>query len=362
MWNWKNRWEINVFSELQFNRNFLERDPLDSKIILAPERKSNTVAVELLNDIVENALDSVLTVEDGTKNVCMVGDVDQYTPRAAKLTDLYDVSSDIRSRKILTSTEEEVKKFIGELSSPSTKGTGDQLVENEEIIAKKKSFTFSSRNFNVEKKTRLTDLVRNSKSLFSKFLSNEPKSKDTEWEEHNEEFVKSIELNQMNKKEKKSTDQNAQSITPSHSEEIIRIPDETGMENINLNAIKGETVEQGYEIEMDRIQKSMTFPIASCSKIQSADHEGKEAVKEKKKWNFGSKIVNYIKKKASKRDITKSEVWIWFIYFIRLIENKIIGIYVGIDFIEFHHNYDFFSFGVEFYDYDIESMDFNSKE
>lgn len=262
----------------------------------------------MLNDIVENALDSVLTVEDGTKNVCMVGDVDQYTPRAAKLTDLYDVSSDIRSRKILTSTEEEVKKFIGELSSPSTKGTGDQLVENEEIIAKKKSFTFSSRNFNVEKKTRLTDLVRNSKSLFSKFLSNEPKSKDTEWEEHNEEFVKSIELNQMNKKEKKSTDQNAQSITPSHSEEIIRIPDETGMENINLNAIKGETVEQGYEIEMDRIQKSMTFPIASCSKIQSADHEGKEAVKEKKKWNFGSKIVNYIKKKASKRDITKSEV------------------------------------------------------
>ncbi|XP_044756536.1 uncharacterized protein LOC123315053 [Coccinella septempunctata] len=289
----------------------IEKDPLDSKNILTAERKSNTVAVELLNDIVENALDSVLTDEGGTRNVCMVGDiVDQFTPRATKLTDLYDTSSDIKNRKILTSTEEEVKKFIGEISSPSTKGTGDQLGESEEIVAKKKSFTFSSRNFTLEKKTRLTDLVKNSKSLISKFLSIETKSKDSEWEEHSEEFVKCIELDQINAKEKRRTlkDQNIRSVTPSHSGEMIRIPDETGMENINLKDIKGTAAEQSFEVEMDHVQKSMTFPIASCSKIPSTEHEGKESLKDKKKWSLGSRIVNYIKKRTSKRDVTKSEV------------------------------------------------------
>ncbi|XP_045465496.1 uncharacterized protein LOC123674610 [Harmonia axyridis] len=283
----------------------IEKDPLDSKNLLATEKKSNTVAVELLNDIVENALDSVLNEEDEKRKLCMVGDiVDQYTPRATKVTDLFDIPSDIKNREILTSTEEEVKKLIGEISSPSTKGTGDQLVENEEIIAKKKSFSFSSRNFTLEKKTRLTDLVKNSKSLISKFLSNESKPKDSEWEEHSEEFVKCVELGQMNKKEEKKNtcDQNIRSVTPSHSGEMIRIPDESGMENINL---KDQIVDQKYDLEMDHIQKSMTFPIASCSKLPTSEHDGKEMVKDRKKWNLGSKIVNYIKKKASKRDISE---------------------------------------------------------
>ncbi|KAK9881079.1 hypothetical protein WA026_014423 [Henosepilachna vigintioctopunctata] len=272
------------------------------------DQNSNVVALEVLNDIVETALDSATSKEDqALRNFRMVGDiVDQYTPRATKITDLCDNSMEKKSEKHLTPAEEEVKKLIGEITSPSSKGTGDQLQENEEVITKKKSFPFSSRNFHLEKKTRLTDLVRTSKSLISKFLSNE-NTKSNEWEEKNEEFVNSVDFGSQPEDRLKVSVENGQALTSSNSEEMVKIPDERNMENINLKDFRdrGTDPGSGFE-EIDYIQKSMTFPIASCSRIPESHCDTKEG-KERKKWNLGSKIVDYIKKKTSRRDITKTE-------------------------------------------------------
>ncbi|KAL3278202.1 hypothetical protein HHI36_013541 [Cryptolaemus montrouzieri] len=176
----------------------IDKDPLDAKNVLKFDTNSNNVALEVLNDIVENALDSAMYKEDqALRNFRMVGDImDPYTPRSTKITELSDTP--LTKNQKLTPTEEEVKKFIGEINSPTPKGT-----------------------------------------------------------------------------------------------------DDGEMENINLKDVPGNE-------DLDYIQKSLTFPIASCSRIPVLQQD--KDCKERKKWNFGAKLVNYIKKKASRRDMTKSEV------------------------------------------------------
>lgn len=252
---------------------------LESECLLDTNKKSNTIAFEVVQNIVENALDVASDFKQET-----IGDiVNQYTPRCMK-----DFNE--KSQKKLTPTEEEVKKFIGEFnSSPPSKGVGDQLLPSKEVLPKKKSFTLPGKHFSLERKARLTDLVKNSKSLISRFLNQDTiKQTENEWEEKNEQFLKSIELNSITPSSSLKRKEKESSI----DEEFLEIPNETLMDNIDLS--KGD------------------FPLASCSRFSSSQPDlqkvQQEQTKERKKWNIKAKIVNYIRKKSIlRKETAKSE-------------------------------------------------------
>lgn len=206
----------------------------------------------------------------------------------------------------LSSTFQDVKTAENLQSSETItckrplKGLGDQLKAEEDAINEEQI-----RHPPVEKKNRLTDLVKNSKQILSKLILNESSHR---MEMNTEKLIRVVDLDtQENRyKLKQIIDPENVPLPPSDSCEILnKLGDENKMEEIEL-------ANSSLKNDIEEIRaKTMTFPLAGPSGPSSSFLGRYRTLKfpndlKHKKWNFGTKIINYIKKKGlSKRGETK---------------------------------------------------------
>ncbi|KAJ8954992.1 hypothetical protein NQ318_000424 [Aromia moschata] len=247
------------------------------------------IATELVAEIIENALD-IVEDSDERKSTTVVGDIlDSLTKKFDKEMEMMEDSAKFDDKE--------------ECCSLPLKGLGDQLNADKEIIRVETSV----RHPPVEKRNRLTDLVKNSKHILAKLILNESKEALAA---KNEEVIRVVELDsgdQPFKIDRKILPENIP-LPRDDSKEIL---EEDQAENEKMDEI--ELVEpndneggKGEEVH----KKTMTFPMdgrsgkamglaARCRTLKFPQEL------KKKKWNIGSKLINYIRKHHKKEDKEK---------------------------------------------------------
>lgn len=238
------------------------------------------VASELVSEILENALDIVEECEQ-EKSTRVVGDI------------LETLANRFQEMNISEENKNSPKQSCEkEGSFPLLKGVGDQLEGEEEVLQEENSNKFPP----VEKKNRLTDLVKNSKHVLAKLILNERKES---FEKKNEKVIRVVDLEsgEPSYKVRRSIIPENIPLPKNDSREILgdTIPEET-MDEIQLYG----STEKQCEGKGD-VYKTMTFPLASGSgrnlSLAARCRTLKFPVElKKKKWNIGAKIINYIRK------------------------------------------------------------------
>ncbi|KAJ8920461.1 hypothetical protein NQ315_005329 [Exocentrus adspersus] len=249
------------------------------------------MSCEVLEKI-ENALDIVEECEQET-SVKIVGDI------------LENLANKFQEMNI--SEDKSLTKFTCEKQGVlPLKGTGDQLKGDDEVVEDDR------RHPRVEKKNRLTDLVKNSKHVLAKLILNEHKeSTESMKNEKVEKVLRVVDLDigEPSFKSRKKIHPENIPLPRSDSREILQspIPEET-MDEIQLYGSPDDKCAGKGDI----CQKTMTFPLASGSAKSLTLAERCRTLKfpmelKKKKWNIGSKIVNYIRK-HKKGDVSNGSV------------------------------------------------------
>lgn len=188
------------------------------------------------------------------------------------------------------------------VSNKLMKGLGDQLKPFEGILTEE-----VIKHPPVEKKNRLTDLVKNSKQILSKLILSE---NIQEPDIKNEKILRVVDLDSKEKQYKAKVKLQPEkiSIPPCESSEILR--NESEANEVKPNQDKMEEVElasTSYSSDIEEIRaKTMTFPMAGPSEPVSSLMRRYRTLKfpndiRHKKWNIGSKIINFIKKKGQQR-------------------------------------------------------------
>lgn len=189
------------------------------------------------------------------------------------------------------------------LCDRSLKGVGDQLATEKDSISEE-----PLRLPPVEKKNRLTDLVKNSKQILSKLILNES---NHHIEAKNEKLLRVIDLDSKENKYKKkhSIKPEIVPLPPCDSSEILTKPEDQENEGCQYED-KMEEVElasTSFKSNTEEIRaKTMTFPLAGPSGTSSSLFARYRTLKfpndlKQKKWSIGSKLMNYIKKKGQNR-------------------------------------------------------------
>ena len=181
--------------------------------------------------------------------------------------------------------DDEIKQIIKEMKYPPeqksiicTQGVGDQLGDKTEVAPDRVLAEPVKRN-TLERKNRLTNLVRNSKQMLSKLVAaeNENEVRMTKSEEIHEKLLKVIDL---------EGDEHFVEPGSSGASGILHMPFEAGMDMVDLRSsgpFEGE--------EASGTDATVVVDDSSVSKI-----EKKGLGAHKKKWNFGAKIMRYIKR------------------------------------------------------------------
>lgn len=237
------------------------------------------VATELVSEILDNALDIVEECEQ-EKSAKVVGDI------------LESLASRFQEMNISEENKNSSKPPCEKGGShPLLKGVGDQL-EGDEVVQEGSSTKYPP----VEKKNRLTDLVKNSKHVLAKLILNERREA---FEAMNEKVIRVVDLDngEASFKVRRSIIPENIPLPRSDSREILEetIIEET-MDEIQLYASSEKQCEGKGDV-----YKTMTFPLASGSgknlSLAARCRTLKFPVElKKKKWNIGSKIINYIRK------------------------------------------------------------------
>lgn len=240
----------------------------------------DNLASELVVEILDNALDVVNDFEE--KIYTLGGDI---------MDALSCKFQDINLSEIHNSPENIVSKR-------PLKGVGDQLKPVDSVCEA------SVKLPPVEKKSRLTDLVKNSKQILSKLILSES---NQHIDVNNEHVLRVV-----------NPDLRDNTTKLSQSEKTEKVPSEVLQEtaDTSCNDVDGEKME---EIDLDHHTssvtnsaeeiraKTMTFPLAGPSGPTSRLFARYRTLKfpndlKHKKWNIGTKIINYIKKKGHKSD------------------------------------------------------------
>lgn len=183
--------------------------------------------------------------------------------------------------------DDEIKRIIKEMKYPPeqksiicTQGVGDQLGDKLEVTPDKILAEPVKRN-TLERKNRLTNLVRNSKQMLAKFVTNDNENelRMAKSEEVHERLLKVIDL---------EGDDHSNFAEPGSSSDtgILQMPPEAVMDMVDLEP----NIHKEGDVEIEKIDKEM----AGCSITKM---ENTKCVNvNKKKWNIGAKIMKYIKR------------------------------------------------------------------
>lgn len=181
------------------------------------------------------------------------------------------------------------------------KGIGDQLANRSGDIDME---TFTPPM--VEKKNRLSDLVKNSKQILSKLLSAESNLETNIKDTRVSENIDLDGESKVRRKKHRQTVNQEFGPLPPRDAPVSRRDNHTNTDNTERDRDDGK-LEDVDLANADEIRaKTRTFPLAGPSAPSSSLLARYRTLKfsndlKHKKWNFGSKIINYIKKKGHGR-------------------------------------------------------------
>lgn len=244
----------------------------------------DNLASDLVVEILENALEIVDDVEVKT---CKLGG---------------DIMETLSSKFQEMNLTESLNSPDDIVCERSLKGLGDQLKAEEGALSEE-----PIKHPPVEKKNRLTDLVKNSKQILSKLILSESTHNI---EVKNEKVIRVVDLDSKEQRYKTKVAVKPENVPlpPCESSEILQTLDEG-----NADRPEGEKLEEvelastSFKSDIEEIRaKTMTFPLAGPSAPSSSFLDRYRTLKfshdfKHKKWNIGSKIINYIKKKGQNR-------------------------------------------------------------
>lgn len=216
-----------------------------------------------------------------------------------------------------------------ENSSPRKDGVGDQPCVTEETSLEEDPRLENDNTRIVEKKSRVTDLVMNSKQVLTEiFLNDEEKKKQEEWEQSKENVIQVINLecvesHEMDKLMEKvhlttvesvgTTTRNSDDDAEEAKEKFTPMPKDDVLDTIDLStqAFQDEEnklcclrEERGKGDDCKTAQNVDLLPRSSKS-LPSSSTQSKENLQDakknkKKRWNFG-KLFGFIKKHSHKQ-------------------------------------------------------------
>lgn len=309
------------------------------------------VADELVNEILESALDIAIKVSETavkwrelTENNILANetdvDVNETRNKSPNFQEGFNQISPEKEPKETAPLALEVKKFLNEMMSPPYEivnydkapvkgGLGDQTPTG--IAAEQKPVEPPQ----IEKKSRVTDLIKNSRQVLSEYIRKERSKKNADKaEETQEKFIQSIELDCVKpgdkpfKARKKYIPENIP-LPPDNEEEIeeiIRVqPEDHTMDVVDLpsKTIEGITAENTHGAKGDESNNyNMIFVLSPNENVRLNEGESpssvnvvsegssnvlKDAVKEvkekKKKRNFGSRLIALFKKHPKEQEM-----------------------------------------------------------
>ncbi|ENN71713.1 hypothetical protein HUJ04_006191 [Dendroctonus ponderosae] len=233
---------------------------------------SKTIAKDIVLEIVDNVLDTV----DGKE-------MEQITVEEFK--------------------ERFSQEMAGNKSKPGNSliGTGDQKSSD---ALKTPEALFSHPP--VEKKSRLTDLVKNSKQVLAKIMMSDSKLKLPQEKKEDEKIVEVVELDCIQPSDVPFKSRIVPEEVPLPDTDSDATPSpphfEESLEEIGLDPAKNE------EIPPADGRRRMTFPRAGGSRAKAAFVARCRTLKreatnlKKKKWDVKGKIVNFFRKKPAQED------------------------------------------------------------
>ncbi|GJQ85864.1 hypothetical protein Trydic_g15322 [Trypoxylus dichotomus] len=334
---------------------------------------ANCIASEIVNEILENALDIAtmrgvpgiecdtiaFSVDDGIctfansglnqKMAKLEDNVEEINDECAGIKDIIDGLSGIHISKTNISKAEEplrldveMKRLLSEIMSPPydivnyetlmrKDGVGDQPVEDfvvcdgEGVDQQDDDCLVDIEKIKVvEKKTRVTDLVMNSKQVLSEYLmSDESRKQQEEWEEKNEKVIQVIELDYIKPEEsallkrREDIEEDVQEKEEEEEEDDFVLPIENDhLDNVDLGVFKqdADTVTEKQDGDSENFEENVNTkksetPTTSSSKSCSLDTAmAKEICKrkfenlKKKKWNINFKFWGFGKKKSRDKE------------------------------------------------------------
>lgn len=227
----------------------------------------------------ENALDIVDDTEE--KSCKLAGDIMETL--SCKFQDL-KLSENVNCSEV-------------QLCQRSLKGLGDQLKADEYASSEE-----PVQHPPVEKKNRLTDLVKNSKQVLSKLILND--SNNHGLVKHEKVLrVVNLDSKKGKYKVKQTIKPETVPLPPSDSDEMLNQMNENTEQKLD----EVELADATFKTNVEEIRaKTMTFPLAGPSNSSPSLLRRYRTLKfatdlKQKKWNIGSKIINYIKKKGQNR-------------------------------------------------------------
>uniref|UniRef100_A0A6P7FQC1 Uncharacterized protein LOC114332847 n=1 Tax=Diabrotica virgifera virgifera TaxID=50390 RepID=A0A6P7FQC1_DIAVI len=242
---------------------------------------ATVLASELVSDIIDNALD-------------IVEDKDRQKMNTSG--DIFENLSNKFQGLVITEEQRYMEGVPAASSKILLEGIGDQLQREQEI--EKEAVI---KHPPVEKKNRLSDLVKNSKQLLTKIMHAESKAELSDAK--SEKVVKVVDLDavEVPYKVKKILKPEDVLLPGNDSDEILQSPseDEEPLEEIQLHASHNKD-----RTPSKILKKTMTFPLAGSSRKLMERYRTLKFTGEspsKKKWNVGGKIMDYIRRQRAKR-------------------------------------------------------------
>ncbi|XP_017779490.1 PREDICTED: uncharacterized protein LOC108564842 [Nicrophorus vespilloides] len=292
------------------------------------ESESTAVASNMLNDILESAMDIAINKSMESQKMNIIDELqDEYPENCSEIKDIIEGLSKINIGNLVTKTnaeepvslDVEMKRLLNEMMSPPFEivnyeslprkdGVGDQptspLPSSQQQQAEREIPTPPPQPIKqdtakaVEKKSRVTDLVMNSKKVLNNLLDEEGRKRLEEWEENNEHVIQVIEL-QETRAEKDNSVDHPENVPLPHDEDdeedsiLRRHPDEELMDSIQLNA-------------PSPLEKAGEGDVSGGSNISKLNATPSQDTK-KKKWHFSFKFFGFRKNRGKQQQQTLLE-------------------------------------------------------
>lgn len=283
------------------------------KVEIAETNLTTLFAEDIVNEVLQKALDIATHVRDSRSKWTTNG---RHGLIAEEVKTHFEIKGQIcESGEEIRPLESEMKKLISEaLSSPrkdlpSKDGVGDQPPDAEKL-----SHVNEANTIPVEKKSRVADLIKNSKQVLSEYiLDEEAKLVQDKIEEQQERFLQVIELDcvlpeQAPFKAQKMCDPETVPLPDETSdEEIARIPSTGKMESVDLNSVECP-VRTKMEPQPNEDDGGSTRAVASSSETEKgrASLTSNKSNEKNKKMGIGARIMQFLRRPKHKARATQT--------------------------------------------------------
>lgn len=310
------------------------------KVEIAETNIASLYAQDIVNEVLQKALDIASEVHESKllwspvdeNNAChsLIG---EYVKKDFEIRDI-KLEGTYRSGEIVDSFEMETEKAVADVTLapckdlPGRGGVGDQPItpRGNEVEPSDSPAPQEYTTVPVEKKSRVADLVKSSKQILSAYIMDEKSKRIRDkLEEEQEQFLQVIELDYVDGAEKtfKAYKKHDPTVVPLPSDEVesdgelLNIPPNDDMDSIDLkkdakeqeevaepdveSSGKGDETNHAAVVEAsDDIQKAESMTTNVQNVPSDSGSKVSESKDKKKKWNFGARLIEFLRRPKQK--------------------------------------------------------------